>query len=81
MYTRIGSFDAKTQLSKLLHAVERGHRYTVTLRGRPVADIVPSKSADKAEAREAIEAMRSIRKIKGVSQETLNEWIAEGRRH
>jgi prevent-host-death family protein len=43
MYTEIGSFDAKAKLSELLREVERGRRYTITLRGRPVADLVGSK--------------------------------------
>jgi prevent-host-death family protein len=80
MYTRIGSFDAKTNLSALLRAVRRGQRYTVTLRGQPVADLVPSKSAARADARAAVEAMQQMPKVKGVSGETLTAWIAEGRR-
>lgn len=80
MYTEIGSFDAKAKLSGLLRAVQRGQRYTITLRGRPVADLVPSESAIHQDAHAAVEAMRSMRKVRGVSAEMLAEWIAEGRR-
>lgn len=80
MYTEIGSFDAKAKLSALLRAVQRGQRYTITLRGRPVADLIPSESAIRQDADTAVEAMRSMRKVRGVSPEMLAEWIAEGRR-
>ncbi len=80
MYTEIGSFDAKSKLSALLRAVQRGQRYTITLRGRPVADLVPTGSAVRENAQAAIESMRGIRKVRGVSAAQLSGWIAEGRR-
>lgn len=80
MYTEIGAFDAKAKLSELLRAVQHGQRYTITLRGRPVADLVPSESSVRQDARAAVEAMRSMRKVCGVSGKTLVEWVAEGRR-
>ncbi|MEK8088663.1 type II toxin-antitoxin system prevent-host-death family antitoxin [Thermithiobacillus plumbiphilus] len=80
MSIEIGSFDAKARLSELLREVQRGQRFTITLRGRPVADLVPSDSAARQDFHAAIEAMRSIRKVRGVSEETVAEWIAEGRR-
>lgn len=81
MYTEIGSFNAKAKLSELLQEVKRGQRYTITLRGRPVADLIPSGSAVVPQnARSAVENMRQIHKIQGVSMETITEWIAEGRR-
>lgn len=80
MYTEIGSFDAKAKLSQLLREVQRGRRYTITLRGRPVADLVPSESSVHQNAHSAIEAMRSMRKVRGVAGKTVLEWIAEGRR-
>lgn len=80
MYTEIGSFNAKARLSKLLQEVKRGHRYTITLRGQPVADLVPSSSTTSHEAQRAVEAMRHIRKIQGVSAEEIMEWISEGQK-
>jgi len=38
----IGVRELKTSLSKTLRAVSRGEHVRVTLRGRPVADIVPA---------------------------------------
>jgi prevent-host-death family protein len=80
MYTRIGSFAAKTNLSALLRAVRRGQRYTVTLHGQPMADLVPSQNAAGTDAHATVKAMQEMPKMKGVSGEDLAEWIAEGRR-
>ncbi len=80
MYTEIGSFDAKAKLSALLREVQRGQRYTITLRGRPVADLVPSGSAIREDAHAAVESMRKIHKVRGVSAENISECIVEGRR-
>ena len=80
MYTPIGSFDAKATLSKLLQEVQHGHRFTITLRGRPVADLVPIEEPRYQNAHVAIDAMRNSHKIRGVSGKAIEEWIAEGRR-
>lgn len=80
MYIEVGSFDAKAKLSQLLREVQLGHRYTITLRGRPVADLVPSERAKGQSAHAAVESMRAMRKVKGISADTVTEWIAEGRR-
>lgn len=83
MYTEIGSFNAKAKLSELLQKVMRGQRYTITLRGRPVADLVPCAGAaasDLKSTQNAVEAMRHIHKIRGVSTKTIAEWLKEGRK-
>lgn len=38
--TTIGSYDAKTNLPRLLDEVEAGASYTITKHGRPVARLV-----------------------------------------
>lgn len=79
-YTEIGAFDAKTRLSELLRKVDQGERFTITLRGRPVADIVPSKVKDRERASEAVRRLLAMPKIEGISGETVLEWIREGRK-
>ncbi len=79
MFTEIGSFDAKAQLSKLLQGVKRGERYTITLRSEPIADLIPSENISRRNRQSAVEAMRNIRKVKGISAEQIAAWIAEGR--
>lgn len=78
-YTEIGAFDAKTRLSEILRKVEQGERFTITVRGRPVADVVPSQTLDKERVAEAVRQLRAMPKVAGVSAETIKEWIEEGR--
>lgn len=40
--------EAKTNLSKLLEAVERGKKVTITRAGKPVVDLVPHQRVDIA---------------------------------
>jgi prevent-host-death family protein len=80
MTIEIGSYDAKTRLPELLRAVQAGRRYTITLRGKPVADLVPSEQARRTDAHAAVAAMRAFAKVSGPDADTLQEWIAEGRR-
>ncbi|MGD0097789.1 MAG: type II toxin-antitoxin system prevent-host-death family antitoxin [Terracidiphilus sp.] len=78
-YTEIGAFDAKTKLSEILRKVEQGERFTITVRGRAVADIVPSQLKDRRRAVEAVRRLQAMPKIEGISPEMVREWIEEGR--
>ncbi|GJI92722.1 MULTISPECIES: type II toxin-antitoxin system Phd/YefM family antitoxin [Duganella] len=80
MYKEIGAFDAKAKLSELLREVRGGQRYTITVRGEPVADLVPFGSATAGSSHAAVEAMRQLKKITGVDGHQVLEWIGEGRR-
>ena len=78
-YTEIGAFDAKTKLSEILRKVEKGERFTITVRGRAVADVVPTQARNQRAIDEAVEQLLAMPKITGVSAETIKEWIEEGR--
>ncbi len=78
-YTEIGAFDAKTRLSELLRRVEQGERFTITVRGRAVADVVPAARPIDSAREEAIERLMHPR-IEGISGDTVLEWIREGRK-
>jgi prevent-host-death family protein len=78
-YTEIGAFEAKTKLSELLRKVEQGERFTITLRGRPMADVVPSQVKNRLRAAEAVRRLLAMPRIEGISPETVKEWIEEGR--
>ena len=80
MFQEIGAFDAKAKLSELLRAVREGQRYTITVRGEPVADLVPSETAAGGDAQSAIAGMRAFRRVRGVDAGDVTDWIAEGRR-
>jgi prevent-host-death family protein len=80
MYREIGIFNAKARLSELLRSVrEGGCRYTITVRGESVADLVPCQSARGENPQAAIEALLAIERVRGVSDEELKSLIEEGR--
>ena len=78
-YTEIGAFDAKTRLSEILRKVDKGERFTITVRGRPVADIVPTKVRNQRAIDEAVEGLLNFPRIQGIPGDTVLEWIREGR--
>jgi prevent-host-death family protein len=92
MPTEIGSFEAKTKFSELLRKVEQGETFTITLRGKAVADMVPTQDDSREnqgrlgpaklspEEREAAFERLRHPKISGVSGDTILEWIREGRK-
>jgi prevent-host-death family protein len=79
VFTEIGAFDAKTRLSEILRKVEQGERFTITRRGQPIADVVPSQHRDQRRVKEAIRALRNFPRITGVSGDEVLQWIREGR--
>ena len=79
-YTEIGAFDAKTKLSESLRKVEQGERFTITRRGKAVADIVPSQVNDRRRASEAVRRLLAMPRIEGIPPETVKAWIEEGRK-
>jgi prevent-host-death family protein len=80
-FTEIGAFDAKTKLSEFLRKVEQGERFTITVRGRAVAHLVPVvPERSRAKVAAAVEAMRKFPKIEGIPGDTVLEWIREGRK-
>jgi prevent-host-death family protein len=79
MDRQVGAYEAKTRLPELLRDVARGERITITVRGRPVAELVPTQQG-KPSAAEAVQAMKSFARVKGVDADDLANWIAEGRR-
>lgn len=78
-YIEIGLFDAKTRLSEIMRRVERGERFTITVRGKAVADVVPNESERKRRAQEAVDALLKMPKVEGVPDEMVRAWIEEGR--
>lgn len=80
MCPEIGSYEAKTKLPELLRGVQAGQRYTITLRGKAVAELIPAERGSDADIQTAIAAMRAFPRIKGVSAAELATWLAEGRR-
>lgn len=76
----IGAYDAKTKLPALLRQVQRGKRFTITRRGQPIADLVPSGSAATQNAKEAVAEMQKFERVPNIAPKDVAAWIAEGRR-
>jgi prevent-host-death family protein len=79
-HTQVGSFEAKAKLSEILRRVEQGERFTITKRGRAVAEIVPVQSSSESSRAEAIDAMLRFPRIQGISGDTVLAWIRQGRK-
>ena len=60
MNIEVGSYEAKTKLSELLRGIQAGKRYTITLRGEPVAELVPAESSPQVLSAAAVEDMLSF---------------------
>ncbi len=60
----IGAREANQQFSKLLARVEGGEEVVITMRGKPVAKLVPATAADRAvveRERQLEELLREMR--------------------
>ena len=79
MLEEIGSYEAKTKLPEILRRVETGETFTITNRGKPIADVIPSRSSDKQKTQTAIANIMQARKH-NVSDELLNELKGAGRK-
>jgi len=77
---RVGAYEAKTQLSKLLERVMKGERITITRHGVPVAVLQPPESAKPGDTKSVIAEIRKFRKKHSLKGQTLKDLIEEGRR-
>ena len=79
MKIEIGSYEAKTKLPELLRQVKSGKSFTITNRGEPIADLVPSARArakDKVAAAEKLKVFMRTNPVRGANIRNL---IDEGR--
>ena len=80
MNIEIGSYEAKTKLPELLRSIKSGNRYTITLRGKAVADLVPAQGNRHSEAVAAVDDMLSYMQAhKSGAGFDLKAMINEGR--
>jgi prevent-host-death family protein len=76
MNIEVGAYEAKTKLPELLRGVQAGNRYTITLRGEAVAELIPAAAARRQDAADAVEQMRRFiaqAPIRGVNIKALIE--------
>ncbi|MGK0267894.1 MAG: prevent-host-death family protein [Paraglaciecola sp.] len=79
MLKEIGSYDAKTKLPEILRRVEAGESFTITNRGKPVADIVPSQNDHRLKTQATIDNILAAKKHV-VSDEALTQLKSIGRK-
>ncbi len=80
MNIEVGSYEAKTKLPELLRGVQAGNRYTITLRGEAVADLVPVESSKHSDTVAAVDEMLAFMQAsKRVGSINLKALINEGR--
>lgn len=78
----VGTYEAKTNFSKLLERVAAGETVVITSRGRPVAKLVGVDDDRRARAQAAVAQILELRKqIKPVSIEEILSARDEGRRY
>ncbi|MDQ3480609.1 MAG: type II toxin-antitoxin system prevent-host-death family antitoxin [Actinomycetota bacterium] len=77
---RVGSYEAKTHLPRLLDEVAKGESIEITKRGIPVAVLGPVASDRRVGVDEAIQGLRAFRDRHRLDGVTIRELIEEGRR-
>lgn len=77
---RVGAYQAKTHLSKLLERVARGERITITKHDVPVAELVPAAPVSQRPVGETVAALRRFRSQHTLGDLSLRELIQSGRR-
>jgi prevent-host-death family protein len=77
----LGSFEAKTKLSELLHKVRTGEEVIITKHGVPVARLSPYRNEpNKKDIAAAVEEIRRAREKSSLDGIKLKGLIEEGRK-
>lgn len=80
MHIEVGSYEAKTKLPELLRGVQGGNRYTITLRGEAVADLIPAQDNKLTDAATAVDEMQAFMRTRKLQPHAdLKALINEGR--
>ena len=58
---KIDIFEAKTHLSSLINAVERGESFTITRRNQPIVLLTPFAQEHRAQGLAAVNEIRKLR--------------------
>lgn len=77
---KVGVYEVKTHLARLLDEVEHGEHIIITRHGMAVAELKPVYTVTTSERREAIERMKAFRPSKPSDGTTIREMMEEGRR-
>ena len=78
----IGAYEAKTHLPRLLRDVEAGQSFIISVRGKPVAELVPIEQA-QADRDAAVRGLLQLMDDPGrpkLDSASLKAMIEDGRR-
>lgn len=75
----IGSYDAKTNLPRLLDEVAGGERITITKHGVPVAMLVPVEGTQASKSKSVVAEIKKYKRIKLPKGISIRDLIEEGR--
>lgn len=78
---RIGSYEAKTHLPKLLKKVTGGSSFVITKHGMPVAELIPPRTAEKPDPKKVVAKIKDFRKGRSLKGLSVKKMINEGRRY
>ncbi|MGH8217771.1 MAG: type II toxin-antitoxin system Phd/YefM family antitoxin [Steroidobacteraceae bacterium] len=80
MKIQIGAYEAKTKLPELLRQVQAGKQFTITNRGKAIADLVPSLANRPKDPAAAIDRYLAFKKEHPVRTKVdIKALIEEGR--
>lgn len=76
----VGTFEAKTHLTRLLERVVAGEQITITRHGTPVARLVPVMPGGAQEIRETIAKLKQFSKGRTLGGLKTKDLVNQGRR-
>jgi prevent-host-death family protein len=80
MKIEIGAYEAKTKLPELLRQVQTGKRFTITNRGKAIADLIPSEGLAAKDPGAAIDHFLAFKKSNPIRAKVdIKALIDEGR--
>lgn len=79
--THVGTYEAKTQLTRLLERVAGGEQITITRHGVPVAKLVPVSETERLDPETAVERLKQLSKTVTLDGLSIRDMINEGRKY
>jgi len=76
----VGTFEAKTHLTRLLDRVAAGEQIKITRHGTPIARLVPVRPSNLRQIRETIAKLKEFSKGQTLGGLKVKDLINEGRR-
>ena len=77
---RVGAYEARTHLAKLLERVAKGHSVAITRHGVPVAVLQPYNPEKGVDVGNVIAQLRDFRGNNTLAGLSIREMVEEGRR-